>query len=98
VDNAEWVKLISRVPEAHREILTLMMRSGTEIALQTVLRTDDHFVVVRGRLSGTTDQDRIFFVPYDQIVYAGFTRPVPLPIIAGMFGENPAPVVKTLEI
>jgi hypothetical protein len=88
MQSSEWAELIKRVPEQQREILTFMTRAGTEIALQSVLRVDEHYVVARGRLSGTTDQDRTFFIPYDQIVYLGFTRPVPSSMLARMYGDE----------
>ncbi len=87
MDSREWIKLINLVPQQQRELLTLMTLAGTEIALQAVVRIEEHYTVVRGRISGTNDQDHIYFIPFDQISYAGFTRPVPVRIIAGMYGE-----------
>src|SRR5262249_52799629 len=40
-------------------------------AVQGILRVERSFVAIKGRLSGSTDGGRLFFIPYQQIDYLG---------------------------
>jgi hypothetical protein len=71
-----WRALLRRIPEEHHNNLMAMTTAGTEINVQTVLRLEDDFVVLRGRLAGSTDMGRVFFLPYGQIDHVGFLRPL----------------------
>ena len=52
----------------------LLTRNHTEIAVQSILRLDPDFLIIKGRLAGSQDAGRVFFVPYDQIDHVGFYR------------------------
>jgi hypothetical protein len=54
----------------------LVTSSHTEIAVQCVLRIDHEFMAIKGRLAGSQDAGRLFFIPYDQIDYLGFQQAV----------------------
>jgi hypothetical protein len=54
----------------------LVTMSGTEIAIQGLLRIEQEFVVLKGRLSGSQEAGRLFFVPYEQIDYFGTQKPI----------------------
>lgn len=69
----------------------LLTSIGTELAVQGVLRMEENYLVLRGRMAGTTDSGRIFFVPYDQINYIGFIKPVKEKEIFAMYGEEGPP-------
>jgi hypothetical protein len=49
---------------------------GTEVALQTILRIDHEFFVMKGRLAGTQDAGRVFFIPYNQIDHLYYQKEV----------------------
>jgi hypothetical protein len=87
MDSSGWIKLIRQIPTELQELLTLTTQSGVEISLQAVARVEDDHLVVRGRLSGTNDQDRLFLIPYDRIVYAGFQRTLSPATIGKIYGE-----------
>lgn len=72
----------------------LVTASGTEIALQGFLRIESEFVVVKGRLSGSQEQGRVFFIPYAQIDYFGTSKPIKDTDFEELFGtlSVPAPV------
>jgi hypothetical protein len=74
--NAAWVKLLSHIPAGEQSKLMLMTTSGTEITIQCLLRLDPECMALRGRLSGSTDAGRVFFVPYSHIDYFGFQQPL----------------------
>src|SRR5690349_210944 len=86
---ASWKALLRLIPREHHHNLMLTTTIGIEFAIQAILRVDDEYVLVRARLSGSTDTGRSFFVPYDQINYLGFQRAVSEEILYGYFGETP---------
>ena len=74
--NAAWVKLLRHIPEKEHSNLMLVTTGGTEITIQCLLRLDPECLALRGRLSGSTDAGRVFFVPYSHIDYFGFQQPL----------------------
>lgn len=69
-----WEVLFRAIPEGQQNNLILITRAGVEISVQCVLRIDPECVVIRGRLSGSQDAGRVFFIPYQQIDNIGFFR------------------------
>ena len=67
-----------------------MTVNGTEVTIQNIIRMEMDYVVVRGRLAGSSDAGRVFFVPYDQIHLVGFQKEVKEPVIRAFFGEGQA--------
>jgi hypothetical protein len=74
MQDAAWVKLLRHIPASEHANLLLVTTSGREIAIQTLLRIDPQCLALRGRLAGSTDAGRIFFVPYSHIDYFGFQQ------------------------
>ena len=74
--NAAWVKLLRHIPASEQANLMLVTTCGTEIAIQCLLRLDPECLALRGRLAGSTDAGRVFFVPYSHIDYFGFQQPL----------------------
>jgi hypothetical protein len=87
MQNAAWVELLQRIPPPLRDHMVLVLPTGSEIAIQGILRMEEEFVVIRGRTTGT-DQGRILFLPYSQIIWFGFSRQVKEVEIKAMFGEG----------
>lgn len=71
-----WMKLLRHIPASEQSKLMLVTTSGTEIAIQGLLRIDPECLALRGRLAGSTDSGRVFFVPYSSIDYFGFQQPL----------------------
>jgi hypothetical protein len=71
-----WAALLRHIPAEAHERLMVVTRGGTEIAIQSLLRIDHEFVAIKGRLAGTQDAGRVFFLAYDQIDYVGFQLPI----------------------
>jgi hypothetical protein len=86
MQSADWVTLMGRIPADQRDNLILVTSTGIELAIQTVVRTEDQFLVVRGRMAGT-DTSRILFIPYANIAYLAFPKSVKEAQIRAMFGE-----------
>lgn len=74
MQSAVWERLFRGIPQHHQNHLSLTTQAGVEIAVQSLLRIEAECVVVRGRLSGSQDAGRVFFIPYQQIDHLGFMR------------------------
>jgi hypothetical protein len=82
-----WIKLLKRIPSAQHDSLVLLTSIGVEISIQNIVRMEDDYLVVRGRMAGTTDTGRVSFIPYDQISQIGFSKEVKEPEIHAFFGD-----------
>jgi hypothetical protein len=90
-----WINLLRRIPPEKQDILSLVTSAGTEISIQNIFRTEDDYLVLRGRLAGTTDAGRVFFIPYDQINYLGFQQEVREVEVHALYGDpSTAPTVQ----
>lgn len=85
--DAAWVKLLRHIPASEHSNLMLVTTSGREIAVQTLLRIDPQSLALRGRLAGSTDAGRVFFVPYAHIEYVGFQQPLKEAEFHELFGN-----------
>src|SRR5438874_2270643 len=83
-----WTDMLQRIPENQHNKLVVVTASGIEVSIQTVLRAEEKYLVIRGRLGGTTDGGRIFFIPYDQVGYLCINIEMPETQIQAMFGES----------
>jgi hypothetical protein len=83
-----WAWLFRRVPAEQHNQLMLMTGSGTEIAVQALLRIETDFIAIKGRLSGSQDAGRIYFIPYTNIDYFGMQRDVKETEFDAIFGEG----------
>ena len=67
MQNIAWLSFLRHLPQSLQDGLAIKTLGGTEIAIQTILRLDHEFFALKGRLAGTQDAGRVFFIPYDQI-------------------------------
>ena len=74
--DSAWMKLLRHIPASEQSKLMLVTTCGTEITIQCILRIDPECMALRGRLAGSTDAGRVFFVPYSHIDYFGFQQPL----------------------
>jgi hypothetical protein len=82
-----WTGLVRRIPENQHDKLMVVTTTGVEISIQTLMRAENDYFVIRGRLAGTTDTGRIFFIPYDQMNYLCINSEIPETQIRAMFAE-----------
>ena len=97
MQSADWSRLLQRIPASYHDSLMLVTTIGMEITLQAIERIEDAYLVVRGRMGGSTDTGRIFFVPFDQINYLGYMRLARQQDISALLGEGPPPPELKIE-
>lgn len=71
-----WAALLRHIPETQQDGLSVVTKAGTEITINNILRIDHDLFAFKGRLAGTQDAGRLFFMPYDNIDYLGYQRAV----------------------
>ncbi len=91
-----WERLLRQLPAKEQDGLMLMTNTRTEIAVQSILRMDADFLIIKGRLAGSQDAGRVFFIPYAHIDHLGFYRAVKDSEFDEMFAELSAPVVPAI--
>jgi hypothetical protein len=74
--NQEWIDMFRLIPDEEQNQLVLVLLNGSEISVDVLFRYEPNFLVLRGRVAGTTDEGRAFFVPYDQMLYYRIERVV----------------------
>jgi hypothetical protein len=91
MQGSDWLALLQRVPAEQSENLLVMTSNGTGIVIKGIVRAEKEYMVVRGRLAGTTEEGGgFFFVPYDQIIYLGFQKLIKETVIHAMYEGEPA--------
>ena len=98
----DWIELFERIPEQFRDGFGIVTSSGTEINLEAILRLEEEFMVFRGRLMGSTEAQRTFFLPYAQINVLVYQRLMKPEEVQTWFGDGPvavasAPAEETVE-
>jgi hypothetical protein len=89
--NVAWERLLRQIPVKEQDGLKLVTNTRTEIAVQSILRLDADFLIIKGRLAGSQDAGRVFFIPYAHIDHLGFYREVKDADFDEMFGALDAP-------
>ncbi len=74
--NSSWVAFLRHLPPALQQGLAVKTLGGTEVSVQVLLRIDHEFFAFKGRLAGTQDAGRVFFVPYEQIDHLYYQKEV----------------------
>jgi hypothetical protein len=85
-----WIALLHQIPKSQHDNLAFTTIAGIEIAVQFVHRIDADYLLVRGRQTGVTDGGGFFFIPYSQILFMGFQRPVKETVIRAIYGDMSA--------
>jgi hypothetical protein len=106
-----WVSLFRRLPVELHEFLILVLNSGAEVVLNSIVRLEREFLVARGRMAGSMDAGRITIVPFDQIIYVAInkkitepegeallTKPQPLPAGLQQAGDEDLPVEEEVAV
>ena len=80
--------LFKRIPLVYHPQVNLILRGQGMMTVDTVLRFEPHYLVLRGREQGSTDEGRAFFIPYEEIAYLRIERVLKLGEMKKMFGEE----------
>lgn len=87
--NEEWIDMLRVIAPEQQNELVLVLKNMSEISVDTFFRFEPTFLVLRGRVAGTTEEGRAFFVPYDQMVYMRVERVVNLHELETIFESLP---------
>ena len=93
-----WIGLLKRIPPELHESLIFVTSIGTEISAQSVLRMEDEYIVIRGRLAGTTDIGRIFFIPFEDINHVLVQKEMKETDVQSLFEQAPPSVAAVAPI
>src|SRR5262245_57782428 len=88
--NEEWIDMLRVIPPEQQNELVLVLRNLSEISVDAFFRFEPTFLVLRGRVAGTIEEGRAFFVPYDQMVYVRIERVVNLSELQDLFDGLPS--------
>jgi hypothetical protein len=91
-----WLALFNRIPEHMHDLVVLSLSTGIDVYIQRFLQFGDDGILLRGRLGGTDEGERIFMVPWIEIKVIFFNRPVEDQILFNVFGELIGGVKKSL--
>ena len=91
-----WMTLFRHIPPEHHPRFTLITMNGTEISIQSFLRLENDFAIIKGRLSGSQDSGRVFFIPYASIDSFSFTNPTKESEVAELFDSWKPPVAEVV--
>jgi len=83
----ECIDLLSRIPETEHSQINLILQNRMLITIDTIIKMEPAYLVLRGREGGSTDEGRGFFVPYDEIAYIRLERVVKVGELRRMFGD-----------
>jgi hypothetical protein len=82
-----WIALFERIPPKLHDTLALTLVTGAEIIMQSLLRLESDFAILRGRMAGSTDAGRVIVLPYHQIVNLAFMKRMLEPEVEAIFGN-----------
>jgi len=83
--DSAWIALLRTIPQALHDNLVLVTRIGQEFTVRNIFRMEEDFVVIRGRMSGTVDAGRVFVIPYTELHFVGFQKPLKEKDVAAIF-------------
>jgi hypothetical protein len=84
----DCMEMFGKIPAGMHPYVNLVLRNGFCLAVSTVARYEETYVVFSGREGGTSDEGRAFFVPYDEVSYIRIERPVRVGELKTMYGET----------
>jgi hypothetical protein len=91
MQSSAWVALLRHIPAEQHDQYMLITVGGAEIAIMGLLRIEEEFVALKGRLSGSQEAGRVFFVPYRQIDYLGTQHAIKDEEFTQVFGSLVVP-------
>jgi hypothetical protein len=94
MQNTDWIDLVRIIPEDQHNMLVLTTMTGIDLNVELIIRVEASYLVFRGRVSGITDEGRVFFLPFAQIDYMQLNRQVKEAEIRKMYGDETEPEIK----
>src|SRR5947207_1693361 len=90
MQGSDWIALLRRIPAELHNTLALGLVTGAEVVVQQVIRLEENFVIVRGRMAGSTAEGRIMAVPYAHMTLVAITKRMSEPEVQKLFGQGMA--------
>jgi hypothetical protein len=87
MQGTSWISFFRRIPVNLHDCLALTVTTGAEIVLQRIVKLEDDFAIVRGRMAGTQDGGRVVVLPYALLVSVAFNRRMTDVEVQAIFGE-----------
>src|SRR5262245_41803317 len=82
-----WQSLLDLMTGRH-ENLALVLANGAQVCVHTIVRSEPEYLVIRGRLLGTVEDNGFYIVPFDQIIYLSLPRTMKESDVRKLFGET----------
>jgi hypothetical protein len=73
---AGWLQIVQRIGQENLDNVSLVTVTGNELVVQSVYRIEHDFMIVRARTAGTMDAGRILVVPFSQVDFLAFNKPM----------------------
>jgi len=80
--------ILGRIPAQDLGKMHIMLRNGYSFSVETVIRFEEHYFIMRGREGGTTEESRGFFIPYEEIVTLKLEKAVRVSEMNRMYGVD----------
>jgi hypothetical protein len=84
---ANWIAFLSRLSAEEHTHLLFSVNNGHEIAAQEIVAMESDFLLIRGRLGGSSDANRVFCIPYDRLTYVWYTHSATPEVLAHLSGK-----------
>ena len=88
MQGSAWINLLQRIPSSHHDAIALGLVTGAEVVVQQMIRMEQDFVIIKGRMSGSTAEGRIMMVPYSHLTLVAFSRLMTEPEVQEIFGQQ----------
>ncbi|MCI0681052.1 MAG: hypothetical protein L0Y71_03020 [Gemmataceae bacterium] len=86
MQGSSWIEMLRRVPSELYDSLALGLVTGAEVVVQQLIRLEHDFVVVRGRMAGSTAEGRVMIVPYSHMATMAFNKRMAETEVQQIFG------------
>ena len=96
MQGSAWIDLLRRLPADLHDGLSFGLVTGAEVVVQSLIKMESDFVIVRGRMSGTTAEGRVMMLPYTHLTLVALNKPIAEPDVQALFGKAASPSASAL--
>lgn len=97
MQGTSWIEFFRRVPVNLHDCLALTVTTGAEIVIQRIIKLEDDFAIMRGRMAGTQDGGRVVVIPYTQLVSVALNRRMTDAEVQAVFGAS-TPMAAAIDL
>lgn len=83
----DWISILQKLPENIHDQVVFSLSTGIDVYNQRFLQHGLESLLIRGRLGGSDEGERIFMIPWSEIKVLFFSRPVEDEILFRIFGD-----------